>query len=169
MFSPTFSLEEEVVIWYEVHSLLSKAAIRPADPSFPGQVAHLFMVPKKDRGMGPGINLGPFSGSFLDPPHFGQCGVNPQCAEGGRLHIQSREASSSAFPTPQYLGIVWDTVSRPFSLPPVGRRVTLGQAFLCLLSGGPSCASLMWLLGLVAAAISAVSSSASSLGSFRGS
>ena len=37
--------------------------------------------------------------------------------------LQSREVSSSAFPTPQYLGIVWDTVSRPFSLPPVGRCV----------------------------------------------
>ena len=43
--------------------------------------------------------------------------------------LQYREVSSSAFPMPQYLGIVGDTVSCPFSLPPVGRCVIVHLKF----------------------------------------
>ena len=59
----------------EVQSLLSKEAIHPVDPSTPGQVAHIFVVPKKDGGMRPVINLKPFNKSCLDPPHFRMEGV----------------------------------------------------------------------------------------------
>ena len=43
--------------------------------------------------------------------------------------LQYREVSSSAFLMPQYFGIVGDTVSCPFSLPPVGRCVIVHLKF----------------------------------------
>ena len=72
---PNFTLEERQLIDEEVQSLLQKGAIHKADPRTPGQVTHLFLVPKKDGGMRPIINLKPFNKTFLDPPHFRMEGI----------------------------------------------------------------------------------------------
>ena len=257
VFSPVFSDEEAAVIREEVQSLLAKAAVRPADPSSPGQVTHLFVVPKKDGGMRPIINLKPFNKTFLDPPHFKMEGpkdvirllrpgdwaasidlkdayfhvpifrehckmlrffwdgilyeflVLPfglatapyvftklskpvvaflrrmgirliiylddllvigaselECAANVEKTLKvlrdagfvvnlkkSRLQPSQSF---QYLGLVWDSVACQISLPPVRHQVILDQAFKCLQSVSPSCASLLRLLGLMSAAILAV-------------
>ena len=72
---PSFTPEERALIDEEVQSLLAKSAIHPVDPSTPGQVAHIFVVPKKDGGLRPVINLKPFNKSCLTPPHFRMEGV----------------------------------------------------------------------------------------------
>ena len=73
--SPSFTPEERALIDEEVVSLLAKGAIHPVDPSTEGQVAHIFVVPKKDGGLRPVINLKPFNKACLDPPHFKMEGV----------------------------------------------------------------------------------------------
>ena len=53
----------------EVDAMLAKGAIEEVAPS-PGCYSRLFVVPKKDGGWRPVINLKRINKEFLDPPHF---------------------------------------------------------------------------------------------------
>ena len=53
----------------EVDAMLAKGAIEEVAPS-PGCYSRLFVVPKKDGGWRPVINLKRINKAFLDPPHF---------------------------------------------------------------------------------------------------
>ena len=53
----------------EISDLLQKWAIRPADPHSPGFYSQMFVVPKKDGGWRPIINL-KILNSYLHTPHF---------------------------------------------------------------------------------------------------
>ena len=53
----------------EVDAMLAKGAIEEIAPS-PGCYSRLFVVPKKDGGWRPVINLKRINKHFLDPPHF---------------------------------------------------------------------------------------------------
>ena len=58
----------------EVSSMLAKGAIEEIPPS-PGCYSRLFVVPKKDGGFRPVINLKRINKNFLDPPHFRMDGL----------------------------------------------------------------------------------------------
>ena len=58
------------VVDEEVEALLHKRAIRRVSPTTRGLVSRLFVVPKKDGGWRPIINLKWLNQTFLDPPHF---------------------------------------------------------------------------------------------------
>ena len=54
----------------EVSSMISKGAIREVSQVSPSFVSNIFIVPKKDGGNRPIINLKPLNSQFLSPPHF---------------------------------------------------------------------------------------------------
>ena len=58
------------VVDEEVDALLSKGAIRRVSKTSKGLVSRIFVVPKKDGGWRPIINLKWLNKTFLDPPHF---------------------------------------------------------------------------------------------------
>ena len=58
----------------EVISMLAKGAIEEIPPS-PGCYSRLFVVPKKDGGFRPVINLKRINKEFLEPPHFRMDGL----------------------------------------------------------------------------------------------
>ena len=68
--SAHFSADEISLIDHEVAELLKKNAIEEIDPSSPSCVSNIFVVPKKDGGFRPIINLKPLNRRFLSPPHF---------------------------------------------------------------------------------------------------
>ena len=50
--------------------MLAKQAIRRVSPTTRGLVSRIFVIPKKDGGWRPIINLKWLNKTFLDPPHF---------------------------------------------------------------------------------------------------
>ena len=54
----------------EVKALLVKGAIKRVSTTSRGLVSRMFVVPKKDGGWRPIINLKWLNKTFLDPPHF---------------------------------------------------------------------------------------------------
>ena len=64
------SLEKQMVIDTEVAALLAKGAIREVKTLSPSYVSNIFLVPKKDGGMRPIINLKPLNRQFISAPHF---------------------------------------------------------------------------------------------------
>lgn len=62
--------EQIKVVDEKVAALLVKQAIRRVSPTTRGLVSRIFVVPKKDGGWRPIINLKWLNQTFLDPPHF---------------------------------------------------------------------------------------------------
>ena len=62
--------EQIKVVDEEVVALLAKGAIRQISKTSRGLVSRIFVVPKKDGGWRPIINLKWLNKTFLDPPHF---------------------------------------------------------------------------------------------------
>ena len=50
--------------------MLQKGAIQEVTKVSPSYVSNIFIVPKKDGGNRPIINLKPLNSQFLSPPHF---------------------------------------------------------------------------------------------------
>ena len=65
----SFSAEKTALIDEEIASMISKNAIEEIPPS-PSFLSNLFIVPKKDGGNRPIINLKPLNRQYLSPPHF---------------------------------------------------------------------------------------------------
>ena len=61
--------QERELVTKEIHTLLEKGAILRAKPTDPGYYSNLFIVPKKDGGSRPVINLKALN-SHLSIPHF---------------------------------------------------------------------------------------------------
>ena len=70
---PYLSKEQEMVLDQEIKDLLSKRAVELA-PSKRGIFSPMFIVPKKDRGWQPIINLKRLN-SYLEVPHFKMEGI----------------------------------------------------------------------------------------------
>ena len=64
------SKEKKEVIDSEIKALLGKGAIRKANPLTPGFQSNILVVPKKDGGWRPIINLKPLNRSYITAPHF---------------------------------------------------------------------------------------------------
>ena len=59
-----------MIVDSEVKALLAKGAIQEVKTLSPSFVSNIFLVPKKDGGMRPIINLKPLNRQFISAPHF---------------------------------------------------------------------------------------------------
>ena len=64
------SLEKKEIIDKEIVDMLAKGAIRRVKTLSPGYHSNIFVVPKKDGGFRPIINLKPLNRTFISAPHF---------------------------------------------------------------------------------------------------
>ena len=66
----SMSTEKRKLVDTEVKEMLSKRAIRLVKSISPSYLSNLFLVPKKDGGYRPIINLKPLNRQFISAPHF---------------------------------------------------------------------------------------------------
>lgn len=64
------SLEKQKIVDLEIQALLEKGAIRRVKSLSPSYVSNIFVVPKKDGGFRPIINLKPLNRHYISAPHF---------------------------------------------------------------------------------------------------
>jgi hypothetical protein len=72
LFSTSSKGSLDVFVDEEVQAMLGKGAIEvvPLDPPPPSYISSIFLVPKKDGGMRPIINLKQLNADHLDTPKF---------------------------------------------------------------------------------------------------
>ena len=64
------SLDKQALIDTEIREMLAKGAIQEVKTLSPSYISNIFLVPKKDGGLRPIINLKPLNRRYISAPHF---------------------------------------------------------------------------------------------------